>query len=250
MDELFRKCRKQQREQFRFRQSRLDPVRHLVSLYDLLKQASFRKINVIARMICVHNLSLSFNSFVHIAVVFRSQRLREKIPLLAHHSTSVCKTEVMCSGATWLFPPSRTALQENTADWWKKCFWGISFFSFFGSCIFTLTSLTPVGLYQSTLWLSSVERRCLWSSLMLVFGQKFRMRSAQGSFFSVACSIIRFPSLSAAGKALSVEREWLTALTSCHLLLSDLSYSLLRKSRYRTFISLFVVYLFQHFSLY
>lgn len=187
-------------------------------LYEMLKQASFRKVNMTARMICVPTISLSFR----IAVVFRSRRLREKMPLLAHASTSACKTQVMCSGPTWLFPPSRTVLHENTADCWKMCFWGISFFVcvFFSSFIFTLTSLTPVSCYVSTLWLSSVELKrrylaeCLQSvllhfvkSLVLVLGQKFRMRSAQGSFFSVICSLNRFPSQSAPGKALSVDKD-------------------------------------------
>lgn len=105
----------------------------------MLKQAIFRKVNMTARMICVPTISLSFR----IAVVFRSQRLREKMPLLAHGSTSACKSQVMCSGPTWLFPPSKTVLHENTADCWKMCFWGISFFvCVFSSFVFALTSLT------------------------------------------------------------------------------------------------------------
>lgn len=99
------------------------------------KQASFRKVNMTARMICVPTISLSFR----IAVVFRSWRLKEKMPLLAHNPTRACKTQVMCSGPTWLFPPSRT-VHENTADCWEMSFCGVSF------CVCLALSFLPSNL--------------------------------------------------------------------------------------------------------
>ncbi len=148
----------------------------------------------------------------------------------------------MCSGPTWLFPPSRTVLQENTADWWKKYFE-----AFLYLVIWLLHFYPDISHSCCSLWIhtmTSVERRCLWSSVMMVFGQKFRMRSAQGSSSLSHVQLSEWSACLLLGKHW-VLKEWLTALTSCHLLLPDLSYSLLRKSRYRTFIYLL---LFIHFN--